>query len=381
MQTMTLTVERLMEQAEQKTGLSDWGGEDFREPLERLLDSFKEENPGNPGRTFSFGYTVVDQLSRRLYIRENHRRRPEILEIPVERPLFVTGLPRTGTTVMHNLLSGDPGRRTLTYWELLFPYVRGDIKDNESWARHQTEQVLKAQYALKPELLKRHETRADGPEECFNLLKTTFTSIAWANEWKLPAYLKWFLDQEGTDSYRYYKTQLQLLLSRGAGNRRRLLLKCPSHHYNIDVILKVFPDANVVIMHRDPVESFASGLSLLSLFHEVDAETDIFIQRYRQYFKRSLQKVGDIDRGREERVKSVSYRRLMENPETVIREIYDRFDLTFTETHARSITGYLRDNPRHKHGTHSYSLEKFGLTEDSVKDEFSGYIEEYAEYL
>lgn len=169
-----------------------------------------------------------------------------------------------------------------------------DIADFEQYAINLAEQSLKALYSIRPELIYRHETSAKGPEECFNLIRHTFYSIAWANEWYLTGYLEWFLQQDMTDCYKYYRKLLQLLLHRKSG--KHLLLKCPAHLFTLDALFNVFPDANVVWMHRNPCKSIASGLSLLSVFHDIKAGSGDFISLYLLYFKKSLEKAAAMEK-------------------------------------------------------------------------------------
>jgi hypothetical protein len=376
-----LSMEHLMEMACKKTRLYDWGDEvdSFRSPLGRLLEFFSETYPRSEDKQLSFGYTIVDMLSKRLYIRENFKKNPGILDIPVERPLFITGLPRTGTTMIHHLISQDPCWRVLLYWELLYPYHREDIENFESYAIHLTEQGLKALYSLRPEFIYRHETNAVGPEECFNLLRITFYNIAWANEWYLSNYLEWFLKQDMTDSYRYYRKLLQLLLWRKAGDH--LLLKCPAHLFNVAAIFNVFPDANVVWMHRNPCKSIASGLSLLSVFHDLRGGPDRFIDLYMDYFKKSLQKAAEIEKSGQSRLKSISYKELIRHPLEVIRDIYHRFGYPWDNSKEQRIIKWLAENPQHKHGAHQYRLEDFGFSETDIHNRFSEYFDEYGKLI
>jgi hypothetical protein len=374
-----LTVDHLMEMACRKSRRDDWGDENFRRPLEKLLSFFEEKYRDHADKKFSFGYTIVDSLTKRLYTQDNFKSYPEITGVPVQRPLFITGLPRTGTTLTHNLVSQDPSWRVLLYWELLFPYHRPDIgADFEKYAINMTEQGLKGLYAKYPEFIYRHETKATGPEECFNLLKNTFQSIAWANEWYLDGYLDWFLQQDMTDSYRYYKKLLQLLLWRKPGEH--LLLKCPAHLFNIDFIFNVFPDAGVVWLHRNPIKSMASGFSLLSLFHRF-TKSDRFIQLYLVYFKKSLQKAMEIEKKGTKQLKSVSYKELVKNPVGIIREIYEQFGYKWDHSKETAILKWQAENPQHKHGIHKYNLEKFGLTNTDIENRFSEYYDEYGHLL
>lgn len=380
MKTFSLTVENIMEMAAQKAKLYDFGDEDFLLPLRKLLDSFNEEYGSDIRKKYSFGYTLADLLSKRLYIRDNFKSYKEIINIPVKRPLFITGLPRTGTTLMHNLLSQNQYWRVLPYWELVFPYYRADMGENfEKHAIRLSEQLIKGLYSQYPDLIRRHETRAEGPEECVHLLRYTFYSNSFAVEWELPGYLKWYIEQDLTDSYRYYRDLLKLLLWRKAG--AHLLSKCPAHLLGLKAIFNVFPDANVVWMHRNPCKSIASVISLFSVFRAAPTEYDDFIDLYLDYFKKSLNTVMDVARTYPNQVKSIDYKKLVANPHEVVREIYSSFGYPVDNKQEELISQWLEENPRHKHGVHKYSLEDFGLSDADIKNRFSRYYDEYDNLL
>jgi hypothetical protein len=265
------------------------------------------------------------------------------------------------------------------YWELLYPYHRKEVVDFERYAIHLAEQGLKSFYSQRPGFISRHETTATGPEECFNLIRLTFNSIAWANEWHLARYLQWFLQQDMTDSYRYYKKLLQLLLRRKWG--KHLLLKCPGHLFTLDALFNVFPDANVVWMHRHPSKSIASGLSLLSVFHDIGTGPDEFIELYLVYFKESLEKAMKIEKSGSKRLKSIGYKQAIGNPGGVIRDIYDYFGYPRDDRQEKHIFNWLAENPQHKHGVHRYRLEDFGLNQGDIENRFPGYFSTYGHLL
>ncbi|MCU0289561.1 MAG: sulfotransferase [Acidobacteria bacterium] len=374
-----LSIDHLMENAVKKTGLKNWGEGNFQYPLRQLLNFFAEEFGNNTNKCHSFAYTIIEVLTKRLYVQAQLDRDPGIQEIPVTRPLFITGLPRTGTTLMHNLISQDPDWRVLLYWELLYPYDRPDIANFEKYAINLTEKGLQALYAMKPEFLYRHETRATGPEECFNLIRLSVYSIAWANEWYIKGYLKWFLQQDMTGCYRYYKILLQLLLRRKAC--KHLLLKCPAHLFTLHALFNVFTDANVIWMHRNPKNSIASGLSLLSVFHDIKNSPDEFIELYLEYFRKSLENAIEIEKTFPTQFKSIGYKALIADPLNVIRDVYEQFHYPWNAEKEKNISKWLMENPQHKHGVHKYRLEDFGLSEVDIENRFAKYYDRYGHLL
>jgi len=374
------SIENLKLFAQQRTGLKDWGGENFNSPLQKLIDAFQEAYPGDVQRQQVFAYSLVDVLSRQLYIQNNLKSHPEIADIPVEKPIFITGLPRTGTTLTHNLISQDSQWRVLQYYELVYPFVIPGVDHYDDYTIQLAEQGLQRIYQYFPQLKVRHETKVTAPEECYHLKRNTFYCISWANETYSPTYMEWFLQQDMTEAYRYYKKQLQLLLWRRPG--KELLLKCPSHLYHVDSIFKVFPQARVIWLHRNPVKSIASGLSLLSLFHtQNNGKNNPFLDLYLKYYQQALHQATEIERSGDPRLLSVSYKRMVDSPIDEIHRIYDKLNLTWNPENENNIRKWLEKNPQHKHGVHRYNIEDFGLTETRIKTEFAAYYKEYGHLL
>lgn len=381
MKTINLTIENLLEMARKKARLDDFGSNEFHLPLGKLVESFDMQHGNSDGnKTFSFAYILSELLVRRLHIEDNFKTYPEVLDIPVVRPLFITGLPRTGTTLMHNLCSQGLCWRVLKYWELLYPYYIPALGDkSRDYFLRLTKQLIKGLYARYPELISRHETKAEGPEECVHLLRTTFYSNSFAAEWDLHDYLQWYSEQDLTGAYRYYRKLMQLLLWREQGEH--LLLKCPAHLFAVDIILKVFPDASVIWMHRDPCKSIASVLSLYSVFREEETRYNEFIDLYLEYFKKSLQNVMRAADSADGQVRSLSYKKLVKDQGGVTREIYEEFGYPYDGGIENKISGWLNRNPQHKHGVHKYGLEDFGLTASGIRNRFSDYYDAYGHLL
>ena len=374
------SVDNVLAMAQKRVRLEDWGEDDFRLPLGQLVQSFEKEHGDKTDKKFSFAHVLVDLLSKRLYIQDNFNSYPEILDIQVRQPLFITGLPRTGTTLFHNLLSRNKYWRVLPYWELVFPYYRPEFGENfEKHAIRMAEQLIKGLYCRFPDLIQRHETKADGPEECVHLLRYTFYSNSFAVEWDLYQYLQWYSEQDLTPSYRYYKKLLQLLLWRKPADY--LLSKCPAHLIGVKSIAGVFPDGKFIWMHRNPCKSIASALSLFSVFREIPVHLDNFIRLYLEYFKKSVDNMMELDNLHPERIKSVSYGKLVKNPVAVTREVYETFGYPLDNRHEENILTWLADNPQHKHGVHKYSLENFGLSETYIQNLFSRYYEKYGHLI
>ena len=251
-----LDTQRLMGVASRRTRLDDWGDESFREPLDRLVTAFETEARLTPlGRLMLRG-EFIRQLSNRLRIQHAIREQPGVLNSPVLRPLFVVGLPRTGTTLLLNLLAQEPRRRPLLTHEVLFPLGCRSMLGRHSDGRQKTRWAARLVDSVAPDLKAVHPLKADVPEECTWLLANTFVSPYFLLYGRIPSYLDYLLGldfEQRVRAYRYYRLQLQLLQQYHVA--RSWVLKSPAHLSALDSLLEVFPDACVVQTHRDPRRS------------------------------------------------------------------------------------------------------------------------------
>jgi hypothetical protein len=262
-----LTVDSLKKEACRTARLHEWGDEDFHLPLEQFIQFFKDKYSPDKHKMmyFYFQNAVRSILVNRLYIQDNYRCYPEILRVPLHRPLFIVGLARTGSTLLHRLMSRDLSCRVLLYWEMNHPFIGPNMGLNhEELSIKLAELKIKEIYSRLPDLFHIHEIKATEPEECNILMRHAFGSLYLASEWNLPRYAQWLVNHDMTKSYRYYRKLLRLLLWHKPGNF--LVLKCPSHLLNLNAILDVFPDANIVWLHRHPAKTIPSYLNLLSVF-------------------------------------------------------------------------------------------------------------------
>lgn len=377
----TLNAASLMEQACETAQLSDWGSRDFQVPLAKLIECFRNRYPSNNAMSLYFENAIKALLVNRLYIQDNLKTYTEILQIPLYRPLFIVGLARTGSTLLQRLMAQEPLCRVLSYWEMNYPFIGPKVGLNhEELSIQLSELKVKEIYSRFPELYHIHEIDARKPEECNVLLRHTFCSMAIASEWYLPEYAEWMLEQDLTDSYLYYRNLLQLLCWYKPGDC--LVLKCPSHLPRLDTIRKVFPDANILWLHRDPCKAIPSYLALLSVFWGEQTGDTRFIDFILRY------SLSSIEKGMTARETippahflNVSYRELRKNPGEGIANILTYFDYDIDPQIENRIQKWVTENPQHKHGVHRYSLEKFGLNKAGIKKRFSQYYDEYGHFL
>lgn len=377
---VSLDVEDLIRQAENSTGLKDWGEGNFREGLEVLTRSLKEEsNLSTVGRIIFRSY-LSRMLTNRLNIQRDLTRYPEIATTRVSRPLFIIGLPRTGSTLLQRLLSRDPSVRSLQTWEMMRPSPPPTPETYHSDPRRKdAERRLKLLNWMAPEFASVHEWTAGEPEECLSLLQATLVSIVFEMMAPVPSYGTWLETQDLHAPYQYYRHQLQLLQYHLRGDH--WVLKSPIHLFALKEVLEIFPDAHIIMTHRDPVKILPSICSYFAVLYKLHCR-DVDLTTLGPYW---LEKWGAANDAaiqlREEvgndRFLDVDYRRLVKEPFGVVQEIYDHFGYNLTDDAMGAMKQWHANNPQHKHGVHQYSLEQFGLTAEQVHRRFARYVEHF----
>ncbi len=377
-QQFSLAEDSLIALAEAVTGLTDWGDGDFREGLGILLASYETESRLTAlGRALLRGDTV-QALANRLRNQHVLKTHPEIRSVPIERPIFIVGLPRSGTTLLHNLLAQDPAMRVLRRWELRAPCPPPAWEQRDTDPRIQeTQEHLDDLHRLAPELPAVHPLFANGPDECHWLMRNAFCSKVFELTAEVPSYAAWLERQSCVAAYRQYREQLQLLTWRW--RTERIVLKDPFHLWSLDALLTVFPDAHVVHIHRDPLAALPSIASLCAVLRSIVSD-DVNLHRIGEAWLENVA-VG-LDRARAARAArapgrgsfcDVRYDRLVADPVAEVRRIYTSFGAAWSTEVEQNILGWLREHPQSKHGVHRYELSQFGLSRERVADRLGAF--------
>lgn len=373
----------IINEAVRAANLSHWGDDDWIQPLDRLIDFFNEKYGagGNPAMISFFKNTIRTLLVNRLHIQHNFTTYPEILQVPVHRPLFIVGLARTGSTLLHRLLAQDPTCRILRYWEMIHPFFSPQVGLNHEELGIKLAQLkIKEIYSQLPNLHHIHEISALEPEECNILMRHTFCSMHLASEWQLPQYARWLTELDMEKNYRFYRKMLQLLLWYKPGEF--IALKCPSHLLNLRTTANVFPDANFVWLHRNPHKTISSYLDLLSVFWGDETKNKRFIDFIFDYSVQSVKMGMTMEKEIEcDRFLNVGYKELVSDPAGVVLKIYKHFNYDADPLMIPNIQTWLEKNPQHKHGVHKYDLEKFGINHARIDEEFGPYMNAYKAIL
>jgi hypothetical protein len=370
------TVGELRELAAAATGLSDFGPDDFTDGLAVLLDSYHAEAGLTRGGERVARAMLRGALTARLISEAAWRAHPEHAQIPVTRPLFVTGLPRTGTTALHRLLVADPAHQGLEMWLAEVPQPR---PPRERWAADPVFAYIQAgcekHHTAHPEFMGVHYMAADQVEECWQLLRQSMRSISWECLAHLPSYSAWLSTQDWTEPYRRHRRNLQLIGLPDAP--KRWVLKNPSHLFALDALLAVYPDALVIQTHRDPVTAIASVCSLTAQATAGWSEVftgDVIGRDQLELWASGLERFSAA-RARHDQVRffDVRYEDLVADPVGTAEAAYGHFGLPFTGAVADAMRGLAADGgATGVRPAHRYTLGDFGLTDADVTARFSG---------
>jgi hypothetical protein len=329
--------------ARAETGLTDYGDEAIIEGLTALTEALERE-----ARLTDRGKAIVETmliqtLAGRLRVEDHLAKHPELLDRPIEKPMFVFGLPRTGTTLAINLLNADPARRCFVRWESLDPVPppkAGEFTSDPRYVAEQARIDMSVKYA--PHISAMHHEDADSPSECQFSMAPSFCTQVFDSQWHIPSYRRWLFGASYLPAFRYQKRLFQLLQSEAPG---RWTLKNPWHPLFLDDLTAVYPDAQLVMTHRDPAEVVASACSLLRAVREMFSDA-----------------VDPLE---------------IAQAQLETCRLYAHFGEPLTGEAETAMQAFLAANPKGKHGKHEYSLADFGLTREGVRDHFRGYIERF----
>ena len=376
----SLQTDALIAQAKQKTGLDDLGDDSFRPALDTLIDAInKEAELTLVGRMIQKS-KLLSALIQRLRVAALLKRHPEIHSVDPGRIIMITGLQRTGTTLLHRLLHSHPRVRGISGAESLEP-----VPINAMHNTRKTNFRMRAKAAerliawLSPDFMAAHPIAHEAPEEDVMLLDLNFMSQLPEAILHVPSYSQWLEQQDHTRTYEYLRTMLKILCWQWPTPNR--VLKTPHHLEYLDVFSRIFPDATIVQTHRDPLKTLPSFCSLVAHSRAIfsDHVDPVEIGRHwgrknRRMVDSSLQCRANLE---EVKFVDVSYYDLMENPVSQLRRIYQRAEIEFTDEAEREAGLFLQQNQQHRFGRHAYQLDDFGLSEQWIEDNFSDYRQQF----
>ncbi len=377
---MTFDADELEDGARTATGLDDFGSPYYREGLERIVDALNQEADLNEiGRVIQHA-TISNALIQRLKVEDAYRQHPEIDDQAVGGPVFVIGLPRTGTTALSQLVAADPQFRSLRMWESQAP-----TPPPEAATEHNDPRIAQAEAGLKmldemfPLMKTLYNSEATAPTECQDLMGMSFRTFHFDGAVRAPGYLAWLMGCDMRETYVFHRRVLRLL----QWHCPPVLwhLKTPVHMFALDALVEAYPDAKFLWSHRDPAKVMGSVCSLIRYVRswssdrddarELGAEqVDSWVEGVRRAmdFRRRM---GD------DRFADVSFADLQTDPIGTLQTSYATLGLTFTDPTLAAVTRWAADHRPGSRGAHDYDLADYGLTPEGVRERFADYLAAY----
>lgn len=381
-------VGRLMAAATERSGgLTDFGAGRYREALTVLFDSIATQANLSPQGHAMLHEKVLAQLVNRLVIEDYCKRHPEILAQPIDDPVVIVGLPRTGTTLLQRVLATDARFHSAAWWETRYPAPLPGEPAHESarriaLARAEVEQMI--HYI--PQILAIHPLDAMQPDEEFMLMEHSFLCAmdSYAN---VPRYTAWLAQQDHWEVYAYLKKMLQFLqwqkARRGVQDAQRWVLKTPQHLHTLEVLFKVFPRAKVVLTHRDPTATIPSMASMAHTLWKLYADEPDAREVGRQWsaqMQRAVHHAMDVRASLPaERFLDVRFEDTVADPLGVVERVYAFAGMTFPAHVRAAMQAWLAQNGREKRAPHDYTLAQFGLSVEQLQRDFARYRERHIE--
>lgn len=372
------TVDDLHASATKLVGLDDFGTDDdnYREALGVLLDAYRDEADLTELGSKMNRFFLRGALVARLLSEASWKQHPEHADIAIDRPIFVTGLPRTGTTALHRLLGADPAHQGLQMWLAEYPQPR---PPRDTWDTNPIFQQLQAQFTRhheeNPGYTGVHFMTADELEECWQLLRQSLHSVSYETLAHVPSYAQWLTGQDWGPSYQRHRRNLQLIGLNDAD--KRWVLKNPSHLFALDAIMATYPDALVIQCHR-PAETIMASMCSLAQ-HTTAGWSNTFVGAQigadqMESWSRGLARFN-TERAKHDPAQfyDMDYFDFVTDPVATVERIYRHFDLPFTEAARLAIEKsqvHSQSGPRAP--KHTYALADYGLTADEVKERFAG---------
>lgn len=370
----------LMTEASQQTGLETFGPEPFREGLTVLSRSISEEAQLNELGAAAVQGTLVASLSNRLRIFDWIREHPEVRDERIEAPVVVIGMFRAGTTFLSQLLDQDRRNRALLRWEANDSAPPPSPATFRSGPRVDAARVSGDMLEeLNPRMKAIHHEDAAGPTECIAVMSQDFKSLSWEAITNVPAYSRWLLDTDHRSAYDYHRATLQVLQSGGV--RGRWTLKSPHHALALDALTGIYPDARLVLLHRDPSVLCASVCSLITTLSGTftDADHTAYIaEHWTAMLEESVRRIDTFrDAHPEHPIIDVQYADLVGDPLQTLDDLYAACGLDLHGTARDAIAAYVDAHPKNQFGTHRYDPAVFGLDPNELAERFAGYINRY----
>jgi hypothetical protein len=378
-----LEAEALLAAARAETGLDDVGDEGFVERLRILTHALSTEaGLSEVGRVMAHGQ-LLQLVKNRLKVEALVARHPEILRVDVRAPIVIVGLPRTGTTHLHNLMAADPALRSLPYWESLEPVLLDEelpAPGEPDPRRARCDQALWFVNESLPYFVRMHEMTTDHVHEEIQLLAVDLSTMLFETMALMPSWRDAYRARDQTPSYDYLRRILQAMQWQRGGTR--WVLKSPQHLEQLGPLLATFPDAVVVFTHRDPASVVASYVTMGAYTARMNTAPPIDLPAIGRYWRDRIVDlfracVRDRDLASPARSTDVRFDEFMADDLATVRRIYALADEPVTAEAEAAWASFMATHPRGVHGTVEYDLAQFGLDADEIRRACGFYIERF----
>jgi hypothetical protein len=374
---------KLVAQAKQFVGSDDLGERIYEPAIEAFTSALDAEGRPEAFHVARLEFQLQHFLLTRAKAAAFFREHPEARKLELKAPVFIVGMPRTGTTLLHNLLAGHPDHFSPPLWQLQTP-----IREEATYEAWEQASVARSEFVLGmmrqtiPEMAHIHPMNPRWPDECSFLFRPSFATMANAFTYRIPSYSRWLLATDMKPYYEYYRVLLQALLFQNGERapKARLVLKDPCHLWHLGVLLDVFPDAKVIFLHRHIDEALASFTSLCFMFQRhwsVYKDPSMIGTYCLPLLEEGLGPAVFLRRALGAgRVMDVRYRDLVESPRRTLTAICENIGARTDADAMVAMEKWLSENPQHKDGRHTYTLEEFGYRREEIMERFRAYHEE-----
>src|SRR5213596_998449 len=367
----------LIETAKRRCRLDDFGEGEFFDALSRLLESCHSEARLNLIGKVALRTNILQTLCSRLRMERDRQLYPNIAQQKIQEPLFIVGLPRSGTTLLQTLLTVDQNHRSPLMWEVMMPSP--PTRTGEKRRIHRARQSCNFFNWLAPGFRYVHAVGAELPQECIGLMAPTFMSDQFDAMYYVPSYRAWFFQQDLRPAYEYHRRFLQHLQFRRAA--RRWILKAPTHMFAPPALLSVYPDALFVQTHRTPIDAMASVSSLVTILRSAfrDAVDPFIVCREAiDYWSEAMDKfLSERDRLAGNRICDIQYDEIRREPIGAVRRIYEYFGWTLSREAEQRMRALVASQAERQSANHRYDLSQFGSSAQEVLSVFVTYCQRF----
>ena len=364
--------------AKRRCGLDDFGEGEFFEALSRLLDSCRDEARLNLIGKIALKVDVLETLCARLKMERDRQLHPNISRQEILKPLFIVGLPRSGTSVLHRLLAADLEHRAPLMWEIRSPSPPTRVREKRRI--QQATQSCNFFNWIAPTFRYVHAVGPEVPQECVSLMTPTFLSDQFDAMYYVPSYRAWFFQQDLRPAYEFHRRFLQHLQFRRAAHRR-WVLKAPTHMSAMPALLSVYPDALFVQTHRTPLDSMASVSSLMTILRSAfsDAVDPVTLCREAiDYWSDAIEKfLPERDRLADNRICDIKYDEIRCDPISAVRRIYEYFGWSLSRDAEQRMRSLVASQAKRLSANHRYDLAQFGFSAAEVLQAFAPYCQRF----